>query len=157
LLGSPGGFFLPLGFSVGHATLKAVLHASVNLYTVLSTSCGFVMLSDGSMGRIFVRTSLYLCQSARLGLAKLTGKGESRDYTVSMNLWSKKECSSETAQFLTAPTSESDTKVRPMIVWQALVMKVGALSLLHKNRIEFRIKSKRDSPLSFLFGQPHWV
>jgi len=24
-----GGFFLPLGFPVGHATLKAVLHASV--------------------------------------------------------------------------------------------------------------------------------
>jgi len=37
---------------------------------------GSVMLSGGSMGRIFVRTSLYLCQSARLGLAKLTGKGE---------------------------------------------------------------------------------
>jgi len=50
------------------------------------------------MGRIFVRTSLYLCQSARLGLAKLTGKGESRNNTVSVNLWSKKECSSsETA------------------------------------------------------------
>jgi len=79
-----------------------------------------------------------MCQSARLGLAKLTGKGKSR-------------------QFLTAPTSESDTKVRSMIVWQALVMKVGALPLLHKNRFEFRIKSKRDSPLSFLFGQPHWV
>jgi len=40
------------------------------------------MLSDGSMGRIFVRTSLYLRQSARLGLAKLTGKGESRDNIV---------------------------------------------------------------------------
>jgi len=53
-----------------------VLHASVNLYTVSSSSCGFVILSDGSMGRIFVRTSLYLCQLARLGLAKLTGKGE---------------------------------------------------------------------------------
>jgi len=119
-----GGLFLPLGFSVGHATMKAVLHASVNFYTVLSSSCGFVMLSDGSMGRIFVRTSLYLCQSARLGLAKLTGTGESRGNTVSMNLWSEKECSSETAQFLTAPTSESDTKVRSMIVWQALVMKV---------------------------------
>jgi len=75
------GFFLPLGFSVGHSTLKAVLHASVNLYTVSSSSCGVVMLSDGSMGRIFVRTSLYLCQSARLGLAKLTGMGESRDST----------------------------------------------------------------------------
>jgi len=96
---------------VGHATLKAVLHASVNLYTVPPNSFGFVMLSDGSMGRIFVRTSLYLCQSAHLGLAKLTGKGESRDNTVSMNLWSEKECSSETAQFLTAPTSESDTNV----------------------------------------------
>jgi len=35
-----GGFFLPLGFSVGHATLKAVLHASVNLYTVSSSSSG---------------------------------------------------------------------------------------------------------------------
>jgi len=52
------------------------------------------MLSGGSMGRIFVRTSLYLYQSARLGLVKLTGKGESRDNTVSMNLWSEKECSS---------------------------------------------------------------
>jgi len=51
------------------------------------------MLSDVSMGRIFVRTSLHMCQSARLGLAKLTGKGESRDNTVSMNLWSEKECS----------------------------------------------------------------
>jgi len=102
---------------VGHATLKAVLHASVNLYTVSSSSCGFVMLSDVSMGRIFVRTSLHMCQSARLGLAKLTGKGESRDNTVSMNLWSEKECSSVTAQFLTVPTSESDTKVRSMIVW----------------------------------------
>jgi len=125
-----GGFFLPLGFHVGHATLKTVLHASVNLYTVPSSSCGFVMLSDGAMGRIFVRTSLYLSQSARLGLAKLTGKGESRDNTVSMNLWSEKECSSETAQFLTAPTSESDTKVRSMIVWQDLVMNVGTLPLL---------------------------
>jgi len=96
--------------------LKAVFHASVNLYTVSSSSCGFVMLSDGSMGRIFVRISLYLCQSARLGLAKLTSKGESRDNTVYMNLWSEKECSSETAQFLTAPTSKSDTKVRSMIV-----------------------------------------
>jgi len=100
---------------VGHATLKAVLHASVNLYTVPSSSCGFVMLSDGSMGRIFVRTSLYLCQSA---LGKLIGKGESRDNTVSMNLWSEMECSSETGQFLTAPTSESDTKARSMIVWK---------------------------------------
>jgi len=71
---------------VGHATLKAVLNASVNLSTVLSSSCGFVMLSDGSMGRIFVKTSFYLCQSARLGLAKLTDKGESRNNTVSMNL-----------------------------------------------------------------------
>jgi len=106
------------------------------------------------MGRIFVRTSLYLCQSARLGLAKLTGKGESRD---NMNLCSEKECSSETAQFLTAPTNESDTKVRPMIVWQALAMNVGTLPLLHKNRFEFRITSKRDSPLSLLFGQPYWV
>jgi len=44
--------------------------------------------------------------------------GESRDNTVSMNIWSEKECSSETAQFLTTPTSESDTKVRSMIVWQ---------------------------------------
>jgi len=59
------------------------------------------------MGRMFVRT----------------GKGESRDNIVSMNLWSEKEFSSETAQFLTAPTSESDTKVRSMIVWQVLVMK----------------------------------
>jgi len=113
------------------------------------------MLSDGSMGRTFVRTFLHLCQSARLGLAKLTGKGESRDNKVSMNLWSEKECSSETAQFLTAPTGESDTKVRSMIVWQALVMNVGTLPLLHKNRFEFRIKSKRDSPLSLLFGQHH--
>jgi len=96
------------------------------------------MLSDGSMGRIFVRTSMYLCQSARLGLAKLTGKGESRDNTVSKNLWY------ETAQFLTKPTSQSDTKVRSMIVWQALVMNVGTLP-------------KRDSPLSLLLGQPHWV
>jgi len=105
---------------VGHATLKAVLHASVSLFTVPSSSCGSVMLSDGSMGRIFVRTFLYLCQSARLRLAKLTGKGESRDNTVSMNLWSEKECSSETAQFLNAPTSESDTKVRSVILWQVL-------------------------------------
>jgi len=88
LLGPPGGFFLlPLGFPVGHATLKAVLQASVNLYTVPSSSCGFVMLSDGSMGR--------------------TDNGESRDNTVSMNLWSEKECSSDTAQFLIAPTSDS--------------------------------------------------
>jgi len=58
------------------------------------------------MGRMFVRTSLYLCQSARLGLAILSGKGESRDNIVSKNLWSEKECSSETARFLTAPTSE---------------------------------------------------
>jgi len=151
-----GGFFLPFDFPVGHATLKAVLHAPVNLFTVPSSSCGFVMLSDGCKGRIFVKTSLYLCQSARLVLAKLTGKGESRDNTVSMNLWSKKECSSETAQFLTAPTSESDSKVRSMIVWQVLVMNVVTLPLLHKNRFEFRIKSRRDSPLSLL-GQPHWV
>jgi len=114
LLGPPGGFFLSLGFPVGHATLKAVLRASVNLFTVSSSSCGFVMLSDGSMGGIFIRTSLYLCQSARLGLAKLTGKGESRDNTVSMNLWTKKECSSETAQFLTAPTSETNATVRAL-------------------------------------------
>jgi len=145
-----GGFFIPLGVAVGQATLKAVLHASVNLFTVLFSSCGFVMLFDGSMGRIFVRTSLYLCQSARLGLARLTGKRESRDNTVSMNLWSEKECSSETTQFLTAPTSDSDTKVRYMIVWQALVMNVGTLPLLHKNTFEFRIKSKRDSPHSLL-------
>jgi len=51
---------------------------------------------------------------------------------------------------LTAPTSESDTKVRSMIVWQALVMNVGTLPLLHKNRFEFRIKSKRDSPLGVM-------
>jgi len=152
---TPGGFFLPFGFPVGHVTLKAVLHASVNLYTVSSRSCGFVMLSGGSMGRIFITTSLYLCQSARLGLAKLTGQGESRDSTVSMNLWSEKECSSETSKFLNAPTNESDTKVRSMIVWQALVMNVGTLPLLHKKRFEFTIKSKRDSPLSLLFGQPH--
>jgi len=142
-----GGFFLPLGFPVGHATLKAVLHASVNLFTVPFSSCGLVMLSDGFKGRILVRTSLYLCQSDRLGLAKLTGKGESRDNTVSMNLW----------WFLTAPTSKSDTKVRSMIVWQVLVMNVGTLPLLHKNRFEFRIKSKRVSPLSSLYGQRHWV
>jgi len=122
LLGPPGGFFPPLGVPVGYATLKAVLHASVNLSTVLSSSCKLVMLSDGSMGKIFVRTFLYLCQSARLGLAKLTGKGESRDNTVSMNRWYEKECSSKTAQFLTAPTSESDTKVSSMIVWQVLVI-----------------------------------
>jgi len=73
------------------------------------------------------------------------------------HLWSEKECSSETTQFLTAPTSESDTKVRSMIVWQALVMNEGTLPLLHKNRFEFRIKSKRESPLLLLFGQPHWV
>jgi len=115
------------------------------------------MLSDGSMGRIFVRTSLNLWQSARLGLAKLTGKAESMDNTVSMNLWSEKECSSETAQFLTGPTSESDTKVRSMIVWQALIMNVGKLPVLHKNRFEIRIKPKRDSPLSLLFGQPYWM
>jgi len=35
-----GGFFLPLGFTVGHATLKVVLHASVNFFTVPSSSCG---------------------------------------------------------------------------------------------------------------------
>jgi len=110
-----GVFFLPLGFPVGHATLKAVLHASVNLFSVLSSSCGFVTISDGSMGRIFVRTYLYLCQSARLGLSKLGGKGESWDNTVSMNIWLEKECSSETAQFLTAPTSESDTNVKYII------------------------------------------
>jgi len=142
-----GRFFLPLGFPVRHATLKALLHAAVYLFTFPCSFCGFVMLSDGSMGRIFVRTSLILCKSARLGLAKLTGKGESRDTTVSMILWSEKECSSETAQSVTAPTSESDTKVRSMIVWQALVMNAGTLPLLHKNMFEFRIKSKRDSPL----------
>jgi len=109
------------------------------------------------MGRIFVRTSLYLCQSARLGLAKLTGNGESRDNIVFMNLRSEKECSSDPDQFLTAPTSESDTNVRSMIAWQVLVMKVGTLPLLHKNRFQFRIKSKRDSLLSLLFGQTHWV
>jgi len=147
-----GGFFLPLGFPVGHATSKAVLHASVNLSTVLSSSCGFVMLTDGFMGRIFVRTSLYLCQSARLGLAKLTGKGESGDNILSMYLCSEKECSSETAQFLTAPTSESDTNVRSMIVFQVLVMNIKILPLFDKNRFEFRIKSNRDSPLSLLFG-----
>jgi len=37
-----------------------------------------------------------------------------------MNLWSEKECSSETA-----PTSESDTNVKSMIVWQVLLIKVG--------------------------------
>jgi len=111
--------FFPLGFPVGHATLEAVLQSSV--------------LSGGSMGRIFVRSSLYLCQSARLGLAKLTGNGESRNNIDSMNLWSEKECSSETAQFLTAPTSES---IRSMIVWQVLVMKVGTLPLLHNNDSE---------------------
>jgi len=102
------------------------------------------MLSGGSMERIFVRTSLYLCQSARLELAKLTGKGESRENMISMNLCSEKECPSETAQFLTAPTSESDANVRSMIVWQVLVMKVGTFTLLHENRFEFRIKSNRD-------------
>jgi len=152
-----GGFFPLFGFPVGHATLKAVMHASVNLFTVLSSSCGLVMISDGYMGRIFVRTSLYLCQSARLGLAKLTGKGESRDNTVFMDLWSEKECSSGTEQFFTPPSSESDTKVRSMIAWQVLVMNVGTLPLLHKNKFEFRIKLKRDSPLSLTFGQPHWV
>jgi len=55
-----------------------------------------------------------------------------------MNLWSEKECSSETAKFLTAPTSESDTNVGSMIVCKVLVMKV--LPLVHKNRFEFRIK-----------------
>jgi len=54
-----------------------------------------------------------------------------------MNISSEKECSSETAQFLTAPTSESDTNVRSMIVYQVLVMKVGTFPLLHKNRFEF--------------------
>jgi len=67
-----------------------------------------------------------------------------------MNLWSEKECSSETAQFLTAPTSESDTKVIYMIFFQVLVMNAGTLPLLHKNRFKFRIKSNRDSPLSLL-------
>jgi len=43
------------------------------------------------MSRIFVKTSLYLCQSVRLGIAKLNGKGESWDNIVSMNLWSEKE------------------------------------------------------------------
>jgi len=47
-----------------------------------------------------------------------------------MNISSEKECSSETAQFLTAPTSESDTNVRSMIVYQVLVMKVGTFPLL---------------------------
>jgi len=42
-----------------------------------------------------------------------------------MNLWSEIECSSETAQFLTTPTSESDTNVKSMIVWQVLLIKVG--------------------------------
>jgi len=88
---------------------------------------------------------LYLCQSARLGLAKLTGNGESRDNIVCMNLWTEKKCPSETAH------------VRSMIVWQVLVMKVGTLPLLHKNRFEFRIKSNRDLPQSLLFGQPHRV
>jgi len=68
---------------VEHANLKAVLHASVNF---LSSSSESVMLSGGSMGRIFVRTSLCLCQSDHLGLAKLTGKGESRDNIDFMNL-----------------------------------------------------------------------
>jgi len=76
---------------------------------------------------------------------------------IGSNGWSEKECSSETAQFLTAPTSESDTKVRSMIVWQALVMNVVTLPLWHRNRFEFRIKLKIDSPLSLLYGQPHWV
>jgi len=58
-----------------------------------------ILFRPAPVGRIFVRTSLYLCQSARLGSEKLTGKGESRDNTVSMNLWSEKECSSETVQF----------------------------------------------------------
>jgi len=35
-----------------------------------------------------------------------------------------------------------------MIAWQALVMNVGTLPLFHKIRFEFRIKLKRDSPLS---------
>jgi len=69
-----GGFFRPLGFHVGHTTLKAVLHVSVNLSTVPSSSWGSVMLPGDSMRRILARTSLYLCQSARLGLAKLIGK-----------------------------------------------------------------------------------
>jgi len=72
------GFYLPLGFPVGQATLKAVLHASVNLFTILSSSC---WSAQGTMRFV----------------------------------WSEKEYSSETAQFLTAPTSESDTKVRSMI------------------------------------------
>jgi len=49
-----------------------VLHDSVNLSTVLSSSCGSVMLSGGSMGRIFVEL---LCTCVSLGLAKLAGKG----------------------------------------------------------------------------------
>jgi len=40
------------------------------------------MLPDGSMGRIFVRTSLNLFQPARLRLAKLTVKGESREIII---------------------------------------------------------------------------
>jgi len=90
-MGPPGGFFLPLGFPVMRATLRAVLHASVNLSIVRSSSCGSVMLSGGSIDGIFVRTFLCLCQSARLGLAKLPGKSESRDNMVSMNLWSEKD------------------------------------------------------------------
>jgi len=69
----------------------------------------------------------------------------------------------ETGLVLIRAPSQADSWHGPyytvvrLIVWQALVMKVGTLPLLHKNRFEFRIKSKRDSPLSLLFGQPHWV
>jgi len=59
--------------------------------------------------------------------------------------------------FLTAPTSESDIKIRSMIDGKLYVMNVGTLPLLHKNRFEFKVKSNRNSPLSLLFGQPQWV
>jgi len=105
-----GGFFLPLGFSVGHATLKAVLHATANLYTVSSSSCGGDICQN-----FFVPVPV---GSSRVREADRQGriKGQYSFYESMVS-------------FLTAPTSESDTKVRSMIVWQALVMNEGKLPL----------------------------
>jgi len=71
------GFFFPLGFSKGHATLKGVSHASVHLHTILVSSCGYIALTGSSVERLLTTASLYTCQLVRIGFAKLTGRGVS--------------------------------------------------------------------------------
>jgi len=127
LAASVGGFFPSPWFPCGACNFEGSVSCFCEfIYCSVQLLWCFLIVPWGG----YSSELLYTCASRRLALAKLTGKGESRDNTVSMNLWSEMECSSETAQFLTAFTSESDTNVRSMIVWQVLV-KGTTLLLLH--------------------------